>query len=77
MGDGGGEGLEDLCGEGGAGDSTDGGGGVVSEVEFVVVGKGAELVKDIRCEEGGGVEVGGVVDGGDVNEIVDWLDRKY
>ena len=65
------EGLQDLGGEGGALDGAHGGGGVVGEVPFVVVGEGAGLGEGGWGEEVGGVEVGGVVDGGDVEEVED------
>lgn len=64
-GDGGVEGLDDLCREGCAGDGADGVGGVVCEGEFVRVGEGAKLEEGVRGQEGGGGE-GFVVDGCDV-----------
>lgn len=76
MRDGGVEGLEDLAGESGAGDGPDGGGGVVGEVEFVVVGEGLELEEGFGGEDGGGVEVGGVVDGGDLEQVPDWGEQS-
>lgn len=47
------EGLQDLGGEGGAGDSADGGGGVEGQGVFVRVGEGAEVEEGGVCEEGG------------------------
>lgn len=70
-GDGGVEELEDLGGEGFAGDGAHGVGGVVGEVPFVLVGAGAELEEGVVGEEVGGVD-GGVVDVGDVDEVEDW-----
>jgi len=74
--DGGVEGLEDLAGKSGAGDGADGGGGVVGEVEFVVVGEGLELEEGFGGEDGGGVEVGGVVDGGDLEQVPNWVEQS-
>ena len=65
------EGLKDLGGESGTGDGADGGGGIVGEVEFVVVGERAELEEDFGSEEGGGPEIGGIVDGRNIEEVVD------
>jgi len=42
----------------------------------MVVGEGAKLEEGFGGEEGRGVEVGGVVDGGDIEEVVDWLERR-
>lgn len=59
--------FEDFAGELHAADCADGVGGVVREAPFVSVGEGA------GTGEGRGREVeGGVVDGGDVEDVVDW-----
>ena len=69
-GHGGVEGLHNLRGQCGASDGTDGVAGVVGEVEFVDIGKTAELHHSIiGYEVGGGY--GGVVDLGYVEEVVD------
>ena len=68
------KGGEDLGGEGGAGDGADGVRGVVGQVEFVVVGEGADLEEGFGGEAVGGGYCG-VVDFGDVEVIEDWSGR--
>ena len=64
------ESLENLRCERGAGDGAHGIRGVVGEVKFVRVGEGAELEESVISEDVGGGD-GGVMNGGDVDEVVD------
>ena len=66
------KGLQDLRGERGAGDGAHGVRGVVGEVELVRVGECAELKEGVVGEDVRRVD-GGVVDCGDVDEVVNLI----